>query len=115
MRNPHRNRIIATWIFVAIAVAWSAVMVLTGCSSTPTPDPDNGVSNASYRIVITQSDKNIQGVLKRLRLAEISDLASVKPVHTRDWWDAQVTVVAATEDLLESTLRGATYTASPTK
>lgn len=90
------------------------VALVMGCTQPPTPDPDNGVSNASYRLAISRSEKNMAGVLSRLRTAEATDLANPSPVHSKAWWDALVEEVTTTEGFLQATLQGATYTASPT-
>lgn len=99
-------------MLVAVALM-IALIPQVACTSPPTPDPDHGVSNASYRLCVDRAEKNMAGILKRLQAAEASDLANPKPVHTQAWWDAQISEVSATDDLLRATLQGSTYTASP--
>ncbi len=102
---------------IAVILMLVALMIFlvpqVACTSPPTPDPDNGVSNASYRLVVTQGYKNLCDLWKRIVAAEAKDQASLNPVHSKDWWDAQAQNVSATASLFGATLKGATYTASP--
>lgn len=81
-------------------------MALDACKTT-TPDPDNGVSNASYRQCITRVETNTAAICSRLKVAKAQDLANPKPVHASDWWDALIGEEQATDDLCVGTLKGA--------
>lgn len=85
-------------------------LLALGCS-TPTVDPDNGVSNASYRQAITTADKGVAQIVSRIRILKERDLEVTDthraPLHDADWWDAEIRLEESVRDLLEATLKGA--------
>lgn len=89
------------------------VLALPACvGSTPTPDPNNGVSSASYRLAVDRADKNLSSVLVRLDMLRVDDLSSAHPRHAKEWWDAQLVLIETTKDLLDATLQGSKYAGS---
>lgn len=87
------------------------VAIVIACSTTPKPDPDNGVSPAGYRQAITKARDNMAGVLAKLSTIRDADLATAPPAapaHSKGWWDAQLGLLSDTATLLSDTLAGAT-------
>lgn len=75
-------------------------LLAVGCSSA-TVDPDNGVSNASYRQSVTKAEASLAAVVSRLERAQSRE-------RTEDWWTAQIVDLKAVRDQLHMTLQGST-------
>jgi hypothetical protein len=82
-----------------------ALVFSVACGST-TPDPDNGVSNASYRQAIAKSEKDIAHITSDMEKAALEDAVSGAPVHSPVWWQALIDELASSRDLLHDTLLG---------
>jgi hypothetical protein len=74
-------------------------LLIVGCHSV---DPDNGVSNESYRMACTRARDNIAGINSKL-----INLKAMDKVHSPEWWDAEIGLAKDTVDLLNATLDGA--------
>lgn len=83
---------------------------LAACSSTPTPDPDHGVSPASYRSAIQQADTNVRQLVTKWRDLQAADQARpvAQQLRPASWWAAEIHEAEATERLLADTLLGST-------
>ncbi len=95
------------WIIGILAMCGLA-MALPACKSTPTVDPDNGVSTASYRQCIAKGESNLASISSRLQVAREQDQEKPIPAHSVAWWDAQIDEVKETGNLFHSTLQGST-------
>lgn len=108
-------------IFAAMCLACAVAFTgLAGCASTPTPDPNNGVSPASYRQCLTRTDTNLDQALPKLEALAAEDLN--RPVvigdlssgsrHSAAWWEAELRELRQTSQLVKATLAG--YATVPT-
>ncbi len=79
---------------------FALLIVLAGCASAQV-DPDNGVSNSSYRQSISKAEGSVAAVVTRLHNAQKADRSDA-------WWAAVTTDLEATRDQLHDTLLGAT-------
>lgn len=99
----------------------ASVAFSMGCSSTPAPDPDHGVSSASYRQCLTRTDTNLKQLVAKIqalrdedlkRPVVIGDLAS-GPRHSATWWEAELREATETLKLVEATLSGSNVQPTP--
>lgn len=97
-------------VFLAMSLAAFVAFTGAGCTSTPSPDPDHGVSNASYRDCLTRTDTNLTQIVSKLTQLRDEDrarpLAIGGPRHSEDWWDAELREAIQTQKLVEATLSG---------
>lgn len=98
-------------VFLYVVCLVFLALMPWGCK-TAQPDPDNGVSNASYRLAFTRTETNLDSVAARMEKAKADDLASPSPAHSPAWWDAEIDELRETRKLLVATLQGATFTAT---
>ncbi len=94
------------WI-IGIVVITGLAMAIPACTSTPTTDPDNGVSNVSYRLCITKVESNVASIASKMGVAKLQDQNSPTPVHSAAWWDSLIGELRATDGLCVATLKGA--------
>ncbi len=87
------------------------VLVLLGTAgcAARAPDPDHGVTSASYRQVIERAQVNVAQITSKLLELRDEDMPArgTTPLRPTSWWSAEIRNATTTRNMLADALAGA--------
>lgn len=91
-----------------IGVVFLAVSIMVGCGSAPpAPDPNNGVSDASYRDALEKSQVNFEQLGAAFGDLKAKDASrGTSAMFPASFWDAEILLAKRGEKLCAATLQG---------